>query len=55
VVDILGQELALLQDGVQNEGAYSIEFPAHDLPSGVYFYRIETAGFAQTRKMIIAK
>jgi hypothetical protein len=39
----------------QNPGTYEVSFEAENLPSGVYFYRLVTARFTQTRKMILLK
>ncbi|MBK8982689.1 MAG: T9SS type A sorting domain-containing protein [Ignavibacteria bacterium] len=32
-----------------------VGFNASNLPSGVYFYRMETEGFADTKKMMLIK
>lgn len=55
VFDVLGREVATLVNEEQLSGNYSIEFNAANLPSGVYFYRIETGNFVQTRKMLLLK
>ena len=36
-------------------GYHSIEFNASDLPSGVYFYRLQSGNFIDTKKMILLK
>ncbi len=55
VFDLLGREMATLVDGEQEAGSRVVEFDASQLPSGMYFYRLETGSFAETRKMIILK
>ena len=55
VFDVLGREVALLQEGVQRSGTYRLLFSSVDLPSGVYFYRIQAPGFVETKKMVITK
>lgn len=61
VFDILGKEVVALVDKEKQAGTYSIQFQAINLPSGIYFYRldaIETNGgksFTQTKKMILLK
>jgi hypothetical protein len=36
-------------------GAHVVTWDAAGVSSGVYFYRIESGGVAQTRKMILLK
>jgi len=55
VYDILGREIAILVNEKQHTGKYEVKFTAQNLPSGVYFYRLETSDFTQTRKMILMK
>ncbi|MCX7878608.1 MAG: T9SS type A sorting domain-containing protein, partial [Ignavibacteria bacterium] len=52
----LGQELFKLIDNEQlASGSYEAEFDATNLSSGVYFYRLMTDGYTNTRKMILVK
>ncbi|MEW5844127.1 MAG: alpha-amylase family glycosyl hydrolase [Bacteroidota bacterium] len=57
VYDILGREVATLVNHVQNAGNYKVDFDSNQfhLSSGVYFYRIETDKFVQSKKMILLK
>ncbi|MFN3561697.1 MAG: NF038122 family metalloprotease [Chloroherpetonaceae bacterium] len=55
VFDVLGREVATLVNARQNAGRYRAEFNATALSSGVYFYRLETQDFTQTRKMFLVK
>jgi glucose/arabinose dehydrogenase len=55
VFNLLGQEVAVLIDGVQSQGTHNVEFGRADLPSGIYFYRLQAPGVFETRKMVIAK
>ncbi len=55
VFDILGREVAALVNARQSAGRYRAEFNATALSSGVYFYRLETQDFTQTRKMFLVK
>jgi hypothetical protein len=47
--------VAELVNGEIEAGSYDIEFNAANLPSGVYFYNIETGNFVQTKKMLLMK
>ncbi len=55
VFDLLGSEVAELVKGEMVAGTYDITFNASNLPSGVYFYRLQAGSFTQTKKMILLK
>jgi photosystem II stability/assembly factor-like uncharacterized protein len=55
VYNELGQTVKILEHGYKNAGNYSVNFNAHDLPSGIYFYRLEAGEFMQVRKMMLVK
>lgn len=55
VFDILGKEVATLVNEKQTPGVYEITFDGSKLPSGVYFYRLSTGDFSETKKMILIK
>ena len=55
VYDLLGREVALLVDGLREAGSHTAVFDAAGLPSGVYLYRIEAGGLAQTGRMTLVK
>ncbi len=55
VYDLLGREVAVLVDGVMSAGSHNISFDASHLSSGVYLYRLESAGEVLTRKMVLLK
>lgn len=55
VYDVLGNEVATLTNEEKLAGSYKIELNAPDLPSGIYFYRLRTSSFVQTKKMILLK
>ncbi len=55
IFDILGREVAKLVDQQMQPGSYSVDWDASNFPSGVYFYRIQTDNFTETKKMILMK
>jgi aminopeptidase N len=55
IFNVLGQEIATLVNGVSMPGTYEVEWLASQIPSGVYFYRLTTSHYAQTRKLILLK
>ncbi|MBI4810602.1 MAG: T9SS type A sorting domain-containing protein [Ignavibacteriales bacterium] len=55
VYDILGREVAVLVDRYQSPGTREIHWDAAGLPSGMYFYRIITLEFTQTKKMLLLR
>jgi hypothetical protein len=55
VFDVLGREIASLVNGYEQAGRHSINFEAGALPSGVYFYRMETPQFTDMKKMMLLK
>jgi hypothetical protein len=56
IYDILGNEIATLVNEQKTAGRYEVEFNAINLPSGVYFYRIQSStGFVSTKKMLLIK
>lgn len=55
VYNVLGQEVATLQQGFQKAGAYTTNFNASQLASGVYMYKLEANGYSATKKMILLK
>jgi photosystem II stability/assembly factor-like uncharacterized protein len=55
VYDILGKELATLVKDKLNAGEYETTFNGSGLTSGIYFYKLFTEGFTQTKKMILLK
>ena len=55
IYDILGREVKTLVDEIKNAGNYKIEFNASNLSSGIYFYRLQSNSFSQTKKLILLK
>ncbi|HEX9655281.1 MAG TPA: YCF48-related protein [Bacteroidota bacterium] len=55
VYNILGQEITTLVNEEQNAGYQSVVWKAGNVASGVYFYRLQSASFVQTRKMLLLR
>jgi hypothetical protein len=55
VFDILGREVKTLINEVRSPGIYEVNFDASSLSSGVYFYRLITDNFTDTKKMLMIK
>lgn len=55
VYDLFGREVTTLFEGEQNAGKYEVEFNGTNLPGGIYFYKMSTKGFSETKKLILLK
>jgi len=55
VYDLLGKEVATLVNKEQSAGSYEVEFDANELTSGIYFYRLQSDSFIETKKMILLR
>ncbi|MBN2343263.1 MAG: T9SS type A sorting domain-containing protein [Deltaproteobacteria bacterium] len=51
----LGEEIATLVDETKPAGDYTVRFDASDLPSGLYFYRLDAGAQTRTQKMVLMK
>lgn len=55
VFNIKGDEVETLVNQKQNKGSYSITFDASAFSSGVYYYKLMTENFSDTKRMILVK
>ncbi len=55
VFDVLGRDVITLVDKHQKSGRYAVMFDAKELPSGIYFYKIISGGFTDTKKLVLIK
>lgn len=55
VYDLLGREVATLVSETQMPGYYKVPFDGSRLSTGVYYYRLTSEGFVQTRAMTLLK
>lgn len=55
VFDMNGREVSALVNNTLQAGTYQYDFNAAALPSGTYFYKLETSDFTSTKKLILIK
>jgi len=55
VYDILGNEIETLVDEEKSVGTYKITWNAENLPSGIYFYELQTGSFVETKNMVLLR
>jgi len=55
VYNVVGEEVAVLAEGITEAGFYDVIFNASSLPSGVYLYKLQSANSVETRKMMLLK
>ena len=55
IFNALGQKVATLLNGKLPAGKHNVSWEAQTAPSGIYFYKLETGTFNQTRKMVLMR
>ncbi len=55
VYDVLGRKIETLTSGHQPGGYYEVSWNAGEVPSGIYFYRIQAGENTETRKMLLLR
>jgi len=55
VYDLLGKEVSVVVNDLQEAGLHQTHFDGSILPSGIYFYRLEAGESMQTRKLVLIK
>ena len=55
IYDVLGNEISTLINEEKPAGSYEVEFDAKILSSGVYFYRLQTGNYVETKKMVLLR
>jgi len=55
IYNALGVEVAVLVNEIKPAGYYSFQFDGANLPSGIYYYRLESGDFSQVKKMTLLK
>jgi hypothetical protein len=52
---MLGEEVAVLVDGIIQAGFYDVTFDVSNLPNGAYFYILQSDNLNQVKKMLLMK
>jgi hypothetical protein len=55
IYDAIGRQIKTLVKNSQPAGSYEVTFNAQELSSGVYFYRLTTSEYVETKKMMLVK
>lgn len=55
VFNLVGEEITVLVNEEKSQGKYTIEFNGTNLPSGVYFYKMQAENFTSTKKFVLLK
>ncbi len=55
VYNTLGKEVAELVNETKEEGTHLVTFNGDNLPSGMYFYKIQSGEFVDVKKMLLLK
>lgn len=55
VYNSMGQEVSVLKNEFMQAGEYDVNFNAAELASGIYYYKLISDGFTDTKKMILIK
>ncbi len=55
VYNLLGQQVATLVNGTKEPGSYKVSWNGDGLPSGIYFYKMQSGSFTATKRMLLLK
>lgn len=55
IYNSIGKEIETLFKGNLPPGSYETEFNSKNYPSGIYFYRLESENFSETKRMVLLK
>lgn len=55
IFDVLGRQISTIVEGEKPTGAYQVNVYLPNLPSGVYFYRIQARDYVKTKKFVLLR
>jgi hypothetical protein len=55
VFDLIGKEVATIVSEEMPAGSYTKQWNAANMPSGVYFYRLQAGTFIETKKLVLLR
>ncbi|MBX2822948.1 MAG: T9SS type A sorting domain-containing protein, partial [Rhodothermaceae bacterium] len=55
VFDTMGRQVDVLVSAYQSAGSHTISYIPDNLPSGLYFYRLQTTDFVETKQMMVVR
>jgi len=55
VYNSIGREISTLLNEVKPKGTFTIEFDGSNLPSGIYYFRLQAGTFTDTKKMVLLR
>jgi len=50
-----GRKISTLLNEVKPKGTFTIEFDGSNLPSGIYYFRLQAGNFTDTKKMVLLR
>ena len=55
IYDLLGNEITTLVNEFKPAGNYEVMFDGSNFPSGVYYYRLQSGKFTETKKLVLLR
>ncbi len=55
IYDVLGNEIETLLNEEKSPGTYKLNWHTNNIPSGIYFYKLQTGEYSELKKMILLK
>ena len=55
ITDAIGKTVLVLLDDSQAKGKHKISFQTNSLQAGMYFFRLESENWAETKRLMIVK